>query len=149
MTTTTWTVRTARFDELEPRVLYEVLRLRIDVFVVEQACVFGDLDGRDREPGATHLWLERDGEVLGYARILPEGDGTTTIGRIVTRPAHRAQGLGAALVREAMARIDGPMVLNAQARLAAWYEQFGFEVTGPPHLEDGIEHVPMRHDPVR
>lgn len=147
MTTTSWTVRTASFDQLDPRTLYDVLRLRVDVFVVEQACVFGDLDGRDHETQATHLWLERDGEVLAYARILPEPDGTTSIGRIVTHPAHRENGLGAALVREAMARIDGPMVLNAQSRLARWYAQFGFEVSGEPRFEDGIEHVPMRLDP--
>jgi len=147
VTTTTWTVRTANFDELEPRLLYEVLRLRIDVFVVEQACAFGDLDGRDHEPGAIHLWLEGNDAVIAYARILPEPDGTTSIGRIVTHPAHRDQGVGAALLHEAMARIAGPMVLNAQARLAGWYERFGFVVTGPSHIEDGIEHVPMRHEP--
>jgi ElaA protein len=139
-------VRTAAFVELDPTALYELLRLRSEVFVVEQQCAFLDLDGRDTEPTAIHLWLERDGRMVGYARILP-GPDDTELGRVVTPLDQRGTGLGARLMREAIARIDGPIRLKAQARLAEWYERFGFEVIDQPFLEDGIPHVPMRFDP--
>jgi ElaA protein len=137
------TLREASFDELSPESLYEILRLRVDVFVVEQACVFGDLDGRDREPTCRHLWLERDGHVVGYARILTEADGSIEIGRVVTRAEVRDQRLGVRLMREALARADGPVVLKAQARLAGWYGQFGFVTEGDEFDWDGMAHVKM------
>jgi ElaA protein len=133
----------AHFADLEPSVLYDLLRLRSEVFVVEQACVFLDLDGLDTAPSTIHLWLERDGAMLGYARVLP-GDEVTELGRVVTPIEQRGQGIGARLMREALARTEGPVALKAQARLADWYEHFGFEVAGRPFLEDGIPHVPMR-----
>ena len=139
-------VHTAAFADLDRAALYDLLQLRSQVFVVEQACVFLDLDGRDTEPTAIHLWLERDGRMVGYARMLP-GPDATELGRIVTPLDQRGSGVGARLMREAMARIDGPIRLKAQARLADWYEGFGFEVVGQPFLEDGIPHVPMRFDP--
>jgi ElaA protein len=131
------------FAELDPRVLYEVLRLRIDVFVVEQACAFGDLDGRDLEPDARHLWIEEDGAVVAYARLLRD-PGATQIGRVVTRTDRRGTRLGVRLMTEALARTDGPVVIKAQERLADWYRQFGFEISGLCFIEDGIPHVPMR-----
>lgn len=139
-------VRTARFTELDTATLYDLLRLRSEVFVVEQECVFLDLDGRDREPSTIHLWLEGEGAILGYARVL-SGPGVTEIGRIVTPRDLRGSGIGTRLVREAMERIDGPVRLKAQARLAEWYERLGFEVNGQPFLEDGIVHLPMRFEP--
>lgn len=136
-------LREASFDELDPATLYEILRLRVDVFVVEQDCVFGDLDGRDREPSCRHVWLERAGTVLGYARILTEADGSIQIGRVVTRQEVREQRLGVRLMREALARTDGPVVLKAQARLAGWYGQFGFVTEGDEFDWDGMAHVKM------
>jgi len=137
------TVHEASFESLDVATLYEILRLRVDVFVVEQGCVFGDLDGRDREPTCRHLWLEHDGVVVGYTRILAEPDGWTQIGRVVTSLAAREQRLGVRLMREAMARVDGPVVLKAQARLAGWYGQFGFQTEGEEFQWDGIAHVRM------
>jgi ElaA protein len=139
-------VRTAAFADLRVDELYALLRLRSEVFVVEQDCVFLDLDGRDTDPGAIHLWLERDGRLEGYARILPRFE-ATEIGRIVTPVRARGTGVGSRLMREAMARIDGPIVVKAQARLMDWYESFGFEMAGQPFIEDGIAHVPMRFEP--
>jgi len=136
----------ARFAQLEAATLYEILRLRVDVFVVEQECPFGDLDGRDREPTCRHLWLEHDGEVVAYLRILDEADGSTQIGRVVTRPEVRSTGMAARLMRIALAGIDGPIVVKAQSRLAHWYGHFGFLVDGDEFLEDDISHVPMRLD---
>lgn len=137
------TVHDAAFSELDPGTLYEILRLRTDVFVVEQGCVFGDLDGRDREPTCRHLWIERDGSLLGYARILREADGSSQIGRVVTRTEVRDQRIGVRLMREALTRVDGLVVLKAQARLAGWYGQFGFATEGPEFMWDGISHVRM------
>jgi ElaA protein len=138
-------VCTARFEELDPFTLYEVLRLRAEVFVLEQECAFLDLDGRDTEPSTLHLWLEDDGAIVAYARLL-FGDGITEIGRIVTPLDRRRTGVGAQVLREAISRAEGVIHLKAQARLAGWYEQFGFEIAGPCFLEDGIAHVPMRRE---
>ncbi len=139
-------VRDKRFDELTPGELYEILRLRVDVFVVEQACAFGDLDGRDTEPTARHLWLDEDGRVVAYARILDGVDGTTHIGRIVTPLDRRDAGYGARIFREALARTTGPVTIGAQSRLHDWYAHFGFAVCGDEYVEDDIPHLPMRLD---
>jgi ElaA protein len=138
-------LREKAFGELSPAELYRILRLRVDVFVVEQACAFSDLDGRDTEPAARHLWLEEDGHIVAYARIL-DGDGTTTVGRIVTPADRRGVGHGARILHEALARTAGPVVIGAQARLHDWYARFGFTACGPGYVEDGISHVPMRLD---
>jgi predicted GNAT family N-acyltransferase len=139
-------VRTAHFDELGKLDLYRVLQLRAEVFVVEQDCAFLDIDGRDVEPSTVHLWLEHDDRLVGYARILPV-PGATELGRIVTPLDLRGSGVGAMLMREAIQRIEGPILLKAQARLSNWYERFGFDLAGDPFMEDGIPHVPMRFDP--
>lgn len=129
-------------SELDAATLYRILRLRAEVFVVEQACVYLDPDGRDLEPGARQLWVEDGGEVVATGRILDDGD-ARRIGRIATAPSHRGQGLAAALVQHVVATVAGPWRLDAQAHLAAWYERFGFEVCGPVYDDDGIDHVPM------
>ena len=139
-------VRTAHFDQLGNLDLYRLLQLRAEVFVVEQDCAFLDIDGRDVEPSTVHLWLEHEDRVVGYARILPV-PGATELGRIVTPLDLRGTGVGATLMRAAMQRIEGPILLKAQARLSDWYERFGFDMAGDPFVEDGIPHVPMRYDP--
>jgi ElaA protein len=137
-------VRCARFAALDPSTLYEILQLRVDVFVVEQACPYRDIDGRDREPGTRHLWMEDGGEVVACLRLLDDGE-DARIGRVVTAPTHRRRGLAATLVHDAVARA-GPrsIVLDAQSHLAAWYGSLGFRVDGPEFMEDGIPHTPMR-----
>jgi len=138
-------VHIARFADLSPSVLYQVLRLRSDVFVVEQECAYPDIDGRDLESDARHLWIEKEGEVVAYLRVLngpPEG--ASRIGRVVTSPSARSQGLAAVLVHTALAETTGPVVLDAQTYLVEWYEQLGFTVVGDEYLEDGIPHTPMK-----
>jgi ElaA protein len=128
--------------ELPPELLYRILQLRSEVFVVEQACVYLDPDGRDLEPGTRQLWLEEGGAVVATARVLDEGE-HRRLGRIATAPSHRRRGLAARLVEHVLATTTGPWRLDAQAHLASWYERFGFAVDGPEYDDDGIAHVPM------
>jgi ElaA protein len=138
-------MHSAPFAALDVFTLYALLRLRNDVFVVEQECVYPDLDGRDTEPDTVHVWLTSPaGSVTAYLRVLSEPDGTARIGRVVTDRTHRGQGLAARLLAEAVS-VVGPRaaVLNAQTTAVRVYERFGFAVSGPAFLDDGIEHVPM------
>jgi ElaA protein len=142
------TLHRAWAADLDPRTLYEILRLRVDVFVVEQASPYAELDGRDLEPGARHFWLGGNGEpepVLGCARLLEEPGGELRIGRLCSARSARGRGLGRRLVEAALAEVgDGPAVLDSQEHLAGFYRGYGFEVTGPAYDWDGVSHVPMR-----
>lgn len=132
---------------LPPATLYAILRLRSEVFVVEQDCAYLDLDGRDLEERAVQLWVERPGGVDATLRLLWDGPHTARIGRVATAPGARSAGLAARLMRRALELAEaGPahtVVLDAQSRLEQWYGRFGFARSGPNFLEDGIEHVPM------
>lgn len=138
-------VHDAHLASIDPVVLYGILALRAEAFVVEQACVYLDPDGLDLEPGCRQLWIADDGgAVVATCRVRTGPDGATWIGRVVTAPAARGQGLAGRLVEHALAVTDGPWALAAQAHLAGWYGDFGFEVSGEEYVEDGIPHVPMR-----
>lgn len=139
-------IRDARFGELDATTIYALLRLRVDVFVVEQRCSYAELDGRDLEPSTRHCWLADDGRVLAYLRLLAEPDGTTRLGRVATAGTARGQGHAATLLRHALATTVGPLVCDAQAHLAGWYARFGFRPSGTEFDEDGIPHVPLRLD---
>jgi ElaA protein len=137
------TVDVLGFDALDAHTAYDVWRLRQQVFVVEQGSPYPDLDGRDREPGTRHLLLRRDGELVGYARVLDDGD-RARIGRVLVAPAFRGQGLADALVRAALDEIgDREVRLDAQTGLRDWYASYGFEVSGPAFDDDGVSHIPM------
>ena len=137
-------VRTAAFDDLDPRTAYAVWRLRQQVFVVEQDCPYPDLDGRDLEDATRHVLLTDDDEVVGCLRVLDDGE-WARIGRVVVAPGARGRGLATVLMDEAM-RVcgDREVRLDAQTGLTGFYAAYGFEVTGPEFDEDGIMHVPMR-----
>src|SRR3712207_4218899 len=90
-------LRRAPFAELTPFEVYRLCRLRVDVFVVEQACPYPELDGRDVEPATEHLWFECGGEVAATIRVLDDGE-TKAIGRVATAPAFRGLGLAARLI---------------------------------------------------
>ncbi len=141
-------VREARLAELEPRTLYAILALRSEIFVVEQECVYLDLDGRDLEPAARQVWAEQDGHILATLRVLEDPDGTVRIGRVATRRDMRGGGLAALLMNRALALAGArAVVLNAQTYLLDWYAGFGFVRDGADYLDDGIPHVPMRRPP--
>ncbi|HEY3009382.1 MAG TPA: GNAT family N-acetyltransferase [Micromonosporaceae bacterium] len=138
-------LRTARLAELDPGTLYALLKLRVDVFVVEQQCAYPELDGRDTEPDTLHVWLERGGRPAAYLRILRDADGAARIGRVVVARDARGDRLAGRLMGAALELIgDRPAVLEAQAHLADFYAGHGFVPTGPEYLEDGIAHLPMR-----
>jgi ElaA protein len=138
-------VRVATFAELTPLQLYRILKLRADVFVVEQDCVYPDIDDRDLEPDALHMWIEDADALVAYLRVLSGPPaGTWRIGRVVTAAHVRGGGLASDLVRRALALTQGPVVLNAQSYLVDWYAGLGFEVDGGEFLDDGVPHTPMR-----
>jgi ElaA protein len=138
-------LREARFAELTPAELYGILRLRVDVFVVEQACPYPELDGRDTEPGTRHLWFaDDDGAALATIRVLENG-ADRAIGRVATAVGARGRGLSAELIRRGIELCEGRTIdIGAQAYLEGWYERFGFLRSGPDYIEDGIPHLPMR-----
>jgi ElaA protein len=137
------TVRVASFEQLDPATLYALLRLRVDVFVVEQRSPYPDLDGRDLEPSTRHLWI---GEPpIAYLRLLTESDGTLRIGRVAVATTARGTGLAGQLMDAALELVgDRDCVLDAQSHLVAFYTRFGFAPTGPEFLDAGIPHIPMR-----
>ena len=137
-------IRTAAFDELDPRTAYLLWRLRERVFVVEQECPYLDLDGRDLEPGTRHLWAESDGRPVAYLRVLEDAEGLR-IGRVLVDATHRGRGLAAELMKAALDVVAGRACrLDAQSYLEEWYRGLGFERCGEDFVEDGIPHVPMR-----
>ncbi|MGV9212007.1 GNAT family N-acetyltransferase [Micromonospora sp. RB23] len=140
-------VRTASIAELDARTLHDLLKLRVDVFVVEQNCPYPELDGRDVEPGTRHVWLTDGDAPLAYLRILADPDGVARIGRVVVAPSARGGGHAGRLMTAALDLIgDRPSVLEAQSHLVAFYARHGFTVNGPEYVEDGIPHTPMRRD---
>ena len=124
----------------------------MDVFVVEQECPYPELDGRDTEPATRHCWVPGPGAgrpelpIAAYARGLAGLGGGTKIGRVVTHPAARQNGLGGLLVNHLVQTTSGPWTLDAQARLADWYRGLGFSPAGEPFDDWGMLHVPMRLD---
>ncbi|RUM05425.1 GNAT family N-acetyltransferase [Rhizobium chutanense] len=153
MAPTTYTTDLKALDEFAPRELYDLLRTRVDVFVVEQNCPYPDLDGKDID--ALHLRLLDGGELLASARLLKphNAQDPSKIGRVVVSPAHRGKRLGDALMSEAIAACErlfpaNPIALSAQAHLRRFYEAFGFIGTSQEYLEDGIPHIDMIRQPL-
>lgn len=139
-------VRSASFGDLSALTFHDIVRLRLDTFIVEQNCPYHELDGRDVLPTTQHVWIEDGGEVLCYLRMYPGAEAATWIGRVVTAPSHRNRGIGAQLMNHALAMAPRPVRISAQARLQRWYAALGFVRCGDDFLEDGILHTPMRLD---
>jgi len=138
------------FAELTVQQLHDVLALRSEVFVVEQNCVFQEIDGLD--PKTWHLLgMGDDGRLKAYTRLIPPGvkSPDALIGRVVTSPAARGGGTGRALMAESIAQCERlwpghAITLHAQAHLERFYGSFGFVQSGEPYVEDGIPHIEMR-----
>jgi len=140
----------ARFDHLTPRQVHDMYRLRAAVFIVEQDCVFQDVDGAD--PPSWHLLGYSGDELVTYCRLLPAGVkfDEPSIGRVITSPSVRGTGMGRVLMAEAMKRAAGlwpgePLRIGAQAHLERFYNGFGFTKSSEPYDEDGILHIEMHH----
>lgn len=141
-------LRRASGDQISIGDLYAALRLRAEVFVIEQDCNYLDPDGGDLDSATTHLWLRTpSGVVASYLRILGEPGGGHRIGRVVTTPSWRGRHLAARLLETALELTEDPVVLHAQSHLVDMYSRHGFVVDGPEYLEDEIPHTPMRLPP--
>ena len=138
--------------DLDAATLYELLKLRVEVFVVEQNCPYPELDGRDLQRDTRHFWLEdAAGEVVSTLRLMeehPDGHKAFRIGRVCTKQEARGNGHTARLMRAALADVgDHPCHLNAQSYLVEMYARHGFVTAGDEFLEDGIPHFPMSRVP--
>jgi ElaA protein len=137
------------FDKLTTIELHDMYALRSEVFVVEQDCVYQDIDGND--PKSIHILGSIEGELVAYARVLDQGisyAAFSSIGRIAVSPKHRAQKLGHQLVDFAIKTIQkeyaNPRIkISAQAHLEKFYETHLFKAIGEAYLEDGIPHIGM------
>lgn len=129
--------------------LYRILRLRAEVFVVEQNCPYQDLDDKDQL--SHHVWAEDADLMAAYTRIVPPGvsyDGYSSIGRVVTSPQSRGTGIGKTLMAKSVDVClelypDLPIKISAQHYLVRFYNGFGFEAVGEVYLEDDIDHIAM------
>ena len=140
--------RFAPFAELSPGEIHDMYRLRVEVFIVEQDCVFQDVDGAD--PPSWHLLGYAGDRLVAYCRLLPAGVkfDEPSIGRVITSPSVRGTGMGRVLMSEAMKRAaqmwPGAQIrIGAQAHLERFYNEFGFVKVGEPYDEDGILHIEM------
>jgi ElaA protein len=136
------------FDELTTNELYAILRLRSEVFVLEQRCCFLDMDNKDQQ--CHHLSGYRDGELVAFARIVPPGLSYEypSIGRIVVSVKGRGAGYGVELLNVSIQKLEalygkGAIRIGAQLYLKRFYESFGFRQSGEVYLEDDIEHIEM------
>ena len=142
-----WVTKT--FAELTVNELYDLLKLRSEVFVVEQKCIFLDLDNNDQK--AYHTIGYIDDEVVATTRLFDKNimyDGYQSIGRVVGSPRHRGLGIGKALMQYSIQECErlfgkGPIKIGAQLYLKKFYGEQGFEQSGDVYLEDEIDHIPM------
>ncbi|WP_333851202.1 GNAT family N-acetyltransferase [Epilithonimonas sp.] len=146
MTSVVWKIKT--FSELDTTELYEIIKARINVFVVEQNCPYPDLDNYDQK--AIHLWAEKEGKVLAYCRIFDKGIkyAETSIGRVITTEKGRGTGLGKQLIAYAVDVIENrfrttEVRISAQDYLLKFYSGFGFKETEKKYLEDNLPHTEM------
>jgi ElaA protein len=141
-----WIFKT--YNELSKDELYSILRLRAEVFVLEQDCPYQDVDNKDQK--AFHVLAVDNKEVVAYARVFRSGDyfQEASIGRVVTKPSHRGTGLGQDLMQKTIdfiekSPVSKPIRISAQTYLLKFYESYGFKKTGIEYMEDGIPHIGM------
>ena len=137
-----------RFEKLSGREVYEMLKLRVEVFVVEQNCAYPEIDGYDYD--SIHAFCTVDEELVAYARLLPAGVKyeEPSIGRVIVRQSQRGAGVAHSLMEGSIAYIQqqwqsDKIRLQAQTHLARFYGRHGFEIISEPYDDDGIPHVDM------
>lgn len=141
--------KTKNFDELSTQELYQILRLRSEVFVVEQNCVYQDIDNKDQK--ALHLFGIVEGEIIAYSRLFKPGDyfEFSSIGRVVVAEKHRDKNFGHELIDQSILEINNlfkaqNITISAQLYLKKFYESHGFVATSETYLEDDIPHIEMK-----
>ena len=144
-----WTIKS--FENLSVNELYDILKLRSEIFVVEQNCVYLDIDGKDKQ--ALHLFGEFEGKIVGYSRLFKPGItfDNASIGRVVVDANYRDRKWGHDLMREAIAGIkhhfgESQITIGAQLYLKKFYESHGFVQTSEMYLEDDITHIEMKRE---
>ena len=144
-----WKIK--RFETLSTKELYDLLQLRAEVFIVEQNCVYQDIEGKDEK--ALHLIGEDNGQIVAYARLFKPHDyfEQASIGRVIVKETARSQKLGHLLMREAIQVIKShfdqrKITISAQLYLKKFYESHGFIQTSEMYLEDDIPHIEMRKE---
>ena len=141
-----WKIK--RFQELKTEEIYKILKIRNEVFIVEQNCPYLDCDDKDRT--AFHLFLEENHEIIAYSRILQKGISydEISIGRVLVNEIHRGKGLAQKMMKKAIDFIEGDLNereirISAQAHLIDFYRECGFEKVSEVYLEDDIPHMEM------
>lgn len=143
----TWSVKP--FNELSAKEIYQIFKLRQDVFIIEQNCIYPDFDGKDEK--ALHVMGQLNDEVVAYTRVFDKDgymQGYCSFGRVVTSGKVRGQGKGHELIEQTLQVIekffpDIPCKISAQAHLEPFYRQYGFLKEGAEYLEDDIPHIAM------
>jgi len=142
------------FSELSTDELYDILKLRAEIFVVEQDCIYNDLDGLDKD--AVHQFLKKNNKIVAYSRLLKPGTRFPyySIGRVVVKQTDRGTGIGIQMMKEAKKFIIDKwgakkIKVSAQKYLRKFYEDLGFEVITEEYLEDGIPHYGMLYNHIK
>ncbi|GGH26325.1 acetyltransferase [Sphingobacterium alkalisoli] len=141
-----WKIKT--FENLSPYELYQILKLRINVFMLEQECLYPECDDKDLK--AEHLFGLHENHIIAYARLLPPGISykESSIGRVVTASDYRKFGIGRQLMERGIEQIlsefpNNGLRISAQAHLQSFYQNLGFQKETEPYLEDNIPHIEM------
>lgn len=137
-----------KFGELTPDELYEILRIRNEVFVIEQTCIFQDCDQKDQK--SYHLFSIDNGKIIAYLRILEKGVSYSeiSIGRVLVDKKYRGKGLARDILLKSLDFIENDLNekeirISAQKYLVDFYESLGFSIASDVYLEDGIPHIDM------
>lgn len=144
-------IEVKRFDQLTAPLLYDILQLRSEIFVVEQDCVYQDLDGKDQK--ALHIIGKKNHKVVAYTRVFGLGDyfDCASIGRVVVAKEERQFGYGKEIMNASIKAVKGhfnenSIKISAQTYLKKFYNELGFKEYGKEYLEDGIPHIGMKRN---
>ena len=135
-----------KFDDLTPKMLYDIMHLRLKVFVEEQNIMYVDTDYDDIQ--ADHIFYTVNDTIVSYARVLQKDQrykDHMSIGRVATHSAYRQKGYATQILNYILSTYQEDFMISAQAYLQHYYERFGFKVASEPYMEEGILHVKMRY----
>lgn len=142
-------IHASNLQEISADNLYQILKLRQDVFIIEQDCIYNDID--DLDPVSEHIFLKGDKQIIAYSRLVPAGKKFEypSIGRIVTHKSFRGQGYGKEIIQRSLTILSQrgikTVVIEAQSHLQKFYESLKFEKISDPYDVDGIMHIKMIH----